>query len=499
MALVVIILVFLPIFLFFLLQRKNKIKTSRLPPGPKGLPIIGNLHQFDSLKPHHYFFKLSRKYGPLVSCYLGFVPILIVSSAEMAKQVLQIQDLQFCNRPNWLGMQVLSYNFLALAFSSYNDYWREMRKIFAIHLFNSNRVQQFHPIREDEVFRMIDKISKSADSDKANVNLSEIMMLLTSNNICRVAFGKRYEDEGSERSRFQALLNESQALFVYFFFSDYFPFMYWLDKLTGRIRRLENNFRECDKFYQELIDEHLDPQRVVTDEQEDIIDVLLQLRRDHGCNYDLTLDHIKALLVDVFVAGTDTSAATVVWAMTYLMKNPRVMKKAQEEIRATIGNRSFINEDDIQKLVYLKAVVKEVLRLQPIAPLLIPRQTYEKCFIGEYEIPAKTIVFVNAMAIGRDPEAWDNPEEFYPERFTGSSIDLKGQHFELIPFGAGRRICPGMHMGMAVVELSLANLLYRFDWEMPVGMKEEDLDFECLPGIAMHKKNPLLLMAKKYI
>ena len=201
---------------------------------------------------------------------------------------------------------------------------------------------------------------------------------------------------------------------------------------------------------------------------------------------------------NVFVAGTDTSAATVVWAMTYLTKNPRAMKKVQLEIRSLIGgNKGFVNEDDVQELHYLKAVVKETMRLQPTVPLLLPREAIQKCIVEGYEIPAKTRVFVNAWAIGRDPEAWQNPEEFYPERFVDSCIDFKGQNFELIPFGAGRRICPGLNMGIVTVELALANLLYKFDWEMPPGLKSHD--FDVLPGLAMHKKNVLSLRAKYHV
>ncbi|XVF63738.1 hypothetical protein PTKIN_Ptkin09bG0110400 [Pterospermum kingtungense] len=312
------------------------------------------------------------------------------------------------------------------------------------------------------------------------------MMSLTSTIICRVGFGKGYEDEGTERSRFHELLNESQALFASFCLSDYFPFMGWADTFSGFLSRLERKFKEFDAFYQELINEHLDPDKPKL-EEEDIIDVLLQIWKDRQFTIELTIDHIKAVLMNVFIAGTDTSAATVIWIMTYLIKNSRCLKKTQEEVRNLIGKKDFVNEDDIQGLTYLKAVIKETFRLQPVAPLLIPRETMRKCNIGGYEIPSKTLVFVNSWAIGRDPEAWENPEEFYPERFIGSSIDYKGLDFELIPFGAGRRGCPGIHMGVATVELALANLLYKFHWELPTGMNKEDIDFDVKPGLTVHK------------
>jgi len=196
----------------------------------------------------------------------------------------------------------------------------------------------------------------------------------------------------------------------------------------------------------------------------------------------------------MLVAATDTTAATSVWAMTSLIKNPRVMKKVQEEIRNLGSKKEFIEENDIQNFPYLKAVIKETLRLYLPAPLLVPRESRETCIINGYIIPAQTILYVNAWAIQRDPNAWKNPEEFYPERFLESSINFIGHDFELIPFGAGRRICPGMSMAVASLELTLANLLYSFDWKLPHGLEKEDIDTEMLPGITQHKKNPLCLV-----
>ncbi|KAK8527646.1 hypothetical protein V6N12_054851 [Hibiscus sabdariffa] len=483
----------LPFFLFILLKHGNH--GCNLPPSPPALPLIGHLHMqlFDNSYPHVFLWKLSQKYGSLLYLRLGCKPTIVVSSAKMDEEVLKTHDLDFCSRPDQRAARRLSYNAVDLTFTPYNNYWREMRKVCVVHLFS--RVQQYRPIREDEVARLMDKICRLSDDSKP-VNLSETLMCLSNTIICRLGFGKRYDDEGSERSRFHGLLNETQAMLTSFSFSDYFPLMGWLDRLTGFHNRLEKTYKELDTFYQELIDEHLDPNRPKPEEN-DIIDVLLQISKDGGFPFDLTTDHIKAILMNVFVAGTDSSAATVTWVMSFLMKNPKYLKRTQAEVRSFIGKKGFLNEDDIQSLTYLKAVIKETFRLQPTTPLLVSRETLRRCNIGGYEVPAKSLVHVNAWAIGRDPEVWENPEEFCPERFIGSSIDYKGQHFELIPFGAGRRICPGMRMGVATVELALANLLYKFDWEMPPGMNEDDLDFDALPGIATHKKNDLILVAKK--
>ncbi|KAE8703410.1 putative Cytochrome P450 [Hibiscus syriacus] len=496
MEILLIFLIFLlPLFFFLFVLLKHYGNNGNLPPTPPGLPMIGHLHMqlFDNSSPHIFFWKLSKKYGPLLYLRFGCKPTVVVSSAKLAKEVMKTHDVDFCSRPDQRGTRRLSYNRLDVAFSPYDDYWKEIRKLCVVHLFS--RVHQYRPIREDEVARLMEKVCQLSVDSKP-VNLSEAMMCLSSTIICRVAFGKRYAKEGAERSRLYGLLIESEAMLSSFSFSDYFPFMGWVDKLTGFHNRLEKTFKELNTFYQELIDEHLVPDRLKPG-QENILDVLLQISKDGDFPFDLTIDHIKAILMNVFIAGTDTSAATVIWVMSFLMKNPMCLKRTQAEVRNLIGKKGFLKEDDIQSLSYLKAVIKETFRMQPIAPLLVPRETLRKCNIGGYEVPAKSLVCVNAWAIGRDPEVWENSEEFCPERFIGSSIDYKGQHFELIPFGAGRRICPGMRMGVATVELALANLLYKFDWEMPSGMNEDDIDFDVLSGLTTHKKNDLILVARK--
>lgn len=200
---------------------------------------------------------------------------------------------------------------------------------------------------------------------------------------------------------------------------------------------------------------------------------------------------------NIIIAGTDTSAATVVWAMSELIRNPGIMKTAQDEVRRVIGSKKKVEESDLAQLQYLKLVLKETFRLHPPVPLLLPRETIRHCMINGYDILPKTLVFVNAAAIGRDPECWKNPDEFMPERFVDSEVDYKGQHFELIPFGAGRRICPGILFGTAVVELTIANLLYYFNWEFPSGMNKQNMDMSEAPGITTSKKTDLLLVATK--
>ncbi|KAL5997304.1 hypothetical protein ACLOJK_008234 [Asimina triloba] len=197
---------------------------------------------------------------------------------------------------------------------------------------------------------------------------------------------------------------------------------------------------------------------------------------------------------DMFVAGTDTTSATLEWAMTELARHPQSMKKVQEEVRQVAGRQGRVEEDAVPQLHYMKAVIKETLRLHPPVPLLVPRESMEKCILDGYEIPAKTRVLINTYAIGRDPQNWDEPLEFKPERFIGSDIDIKGQDFELLPFGGGRRGCPGYTFGLATIEIALARLLYHFDWKLPEGVKAEDVDLGEIFGLATRKMKPLVLV-----
>ncbi|CAN4090821.1 unnamed protein product [Withania somnifera] len=497
MLFLLFLLLALPIILIFLLPKAKEGGKNTLPPGPIGLPLIGNLHQYDSLTPHLYYWKLSKKYGKIFSLKLGSTPMVVVSSAKLAKEVLKTQDLVFCSRPSILGQQKLSYNGREIIFAPYSDYWREMRKICVLHLFSLKKVQSFRPIREDEVSRMIKKISQQAATSKIT-NLSNLMISLTSTIICRVAFGVRFDEEAHQRKRFDYLLAEAQAVMATFFVSDLFPSLCWIDELTGLTKRLGRIFKNLDEIYEEIIEQHQNPNRP-TSMEGDIVDLLLQLKKEQSTPIDLALEDIKGILMDVFVAGSDTSAAAVVWAMTALIKNPEVMRKVQEEIRKSIGRKGIVTEDDIQNMPYFKLVVKEVFRLYPPVPLLVLRESMKKSKLEGYEIQAGTIIHVNSWAIARDPEIWENPEEFIPERLLNSDIDYKGQHFELIPFGAGRRVCPGIALGVASMELALSNLLYAFDWELPRGMKKEDIDTNVRPGITMHKKNELCLIPKNYL
>ncbi|MBA0849541.1 hypothetical protein Goshw_017249, partial [Gossypium schwendimanii] len=286
-----------------------------------------------------------------------------------------------------------------------------------------------------------------------------------------------------------------------FSITDLFPSIKLLPMISGMRAKLERCHHDLDMMLESIIEEHRASNANLgnsDDETDDLLDVLLNLQDHGGLEFPLTTENIKAVILDMLIAGTETSSTAVEWAMSEMMKNPRILEKAQAEVRQVYDRTGEVNESDLHELKYLKLVIKETLRLHPPLPLLIPRENSERCEINGYEIPAKTKVIVNAWAIGRDSNYWIEAERFNPERFIHSSVDYKGANFEFIPFGAGRRMCPGMSYGMAVVELSLAQLLYHFDWKLPNGMKNEDLDMTEAFGASVRRKSDLYLIPIPY-
>ncbi|KAE9587416.1 putative costunolide synthase [Lupinus albus] len=202
----------------------------------------------------------------------------------------------------------------------------------------------------------------------------------------------------------------------------------------------------------------------------------------------------------MFLGGSDTNSTTLEWAMAELIKNPITMKKAQEEVRSVVGKKSKLDDNDVNQMIYLKCVIKETLRLHPAAPFLAPRETRSNIKLRGYDIPYKTMVNINVWAIQRDPELWEKPEEFIPERFENYDFNLKGGgDFKFIPFGYGRRKCPGITFGLVSAEYVLANLLYSFDWELSrSGEIVHDLDMSEAYGLTVKKKVPLCLVPIPY-
>ncbi|KAF3451208.1 hypothetical protein FNV43_RR07301 [Rhamnella rubrinervis] len=417
----------------------------------------------------------------------------------MAREIMKTHDLSFAQRPQLVATEVGTYGATDIAFAPYGDYWRQMRKVCTIELLSAKRVQSFSSVRDDEVWSLIDSIRSSAGL----INFSEKIFSSISSIASRAAFGYKCKDKDA----FIPLAKELVSLAGGFDLVDLFPENKFLQSISRVRVKLEKIHFKVDQILENIIHQHKQDHVITKDDagedheprKEDLVDVLLRLQQGGSLEFPISTDNIKAVIMDIFAGGTDTSSTVMEWAMAEMMKNPQVMKKAQSEVRKFYhGNKGLIHESDIDKLRYLKLVIKETMRLHPPLPLLVPRECREACKVDGYEIPLKTKVIVNAWAIGRDPEYWDDAESFVPERFDGSSIEYKGTDFEYIPFGAGRRMCPGIAFGVANVELPLANLLYHFNWELPNGMKPENMDMTEAFGATAVRKNNLYLTATPF-
>ncbi|XP_047962181.1 desmethyl-deoxy-podophyllotoxin synthase-like [Salvia hispanica] len=447
------------IFLYMFIKSQTISKSAKIYshiPGPKALPLIGNLHLMlrASSGPHRLFRDLAAKHGPLMHLQLGELHFLIVSSVDFAKQVMKTHDTNFANRPQMLVAEELAYGSTGVGTSPYGSYWRQLWKICSAELLNAKRVQSFRSIREEESSNLCEWI---ASRDGSPIDLSERLYLELYDITSRAAV----KAKTGEREAMVSIIVESLKLASGFMMADLYPSVKLLPLISGARIKIRRMRRKLDEVLDGIIERH----RAAGDADEDakfegFLDILLKFEKDGT----LTIDNVKAVLLGMFVGGTDTSAATLEWAMSEMIRNPTTLNKAQHEVRKVFDDKGYIDEDKFDELKYLKLIIKETLRLHPALPLLVPRMSSQRCEINGYEIPAGTRVIVNGWGLGRDPEYWNDAEKFMPERFEGSEHDFNGSNLEYIPFGAGRRICPGMLFGLANVELPLAMLLYHFDW-----------------------------------
>ncbi|KAK9938204.1 hypothetical protein M0R45_014957 [Rubus argutus] len=489
-----------------LLYRWSLYTNSSVPPSPPKLPIIGNLHQLGSL-PHRSLQTLSQRHGPFMLLHFGSRPVLVISSAEAASKIFKTHDLIFSDKPKFIFLEKVFYNYKDLVWAPYGEYWRQLRSIFVSNLLSNKRIRSFSAVRQEETKLMISNILKSSSSNSSSsvLNLSEMFMKLSNDVLCKVAMGRKYSDcrdEGGKK--FMELSRDLTEFFTRVNIGDYIPWLAWFTRISGYDAQLDKLAKRADDFLDMVIQEHMDKSNSGNDgmnnneDQKDFVDVLLAVQKENALRFPIDRVGIKALILDTFVGGTDTTFTTLEWMMSELLRNPRVMKKLQNEVRGIVGNRADITEDDLVGMHYLKAVIKETFRLHPPAPLLGPRLSNQDVKINGYNIKANTQVMVNVWAIGRDPKSYTNPDVYEPERFLSSGIDYKGNDFELIPFGGGRRICPGIQFAIAVKEIALANIVHKFDWALPHGAREEDLDMTESAGTSVHRKYPLKAVATPY-
>ncbi|KAL6659451.1 hypothetical protein ACP70R_003491 [Stipagrostis hirtigluma subsp. patula] len=469
---------------------------SKLPSPPGKLPIIGHLHLVGPL-PHVSLRDLAAEHGRdgLLLLRLGAVPTLVVSSPAAAQAVLRTHDHVFASRTYSAITDILFYGSSDVAFSPYGEHWRQVRKIATTHLLTNRKVRSYRHAREQEVRLAMAKIREAAESGTA-MNLTDLLSSFANDIVCHAVSGKFFREEGRNKL-FQELVESNTSLLGGFNLVDYFPIFAKHDAVRRMLcTKAQKVNKIWDDLLNKLIDDHASKPELLRDGEEgDFIDVLLSIQHE----YKLTRDHIKAQLVVMLQAGTDTSSTVLEYAIVELMRHPHLMTKLQAEVRMAIPKgKEMVTEDDLSHMAYLKAVIKETLRLRGPAPLLIPHFSMVDCNIEGYTIPSGTRTIVNAWALARDPSYWDNPEEFMPERFmeagSASAMDYMGNDFLYLPFGSGRRKCPGINFAIPTVEVMLANLIYHFNWKLPSELFERGIDMKESFGVTVHRIEKLLLV-----
>ncbi|KAL0928902.1 hypothetical protein M5K25_000832 [Dendrobium thyrsiflorum] len=466
------------------------IQNTKLPPGPWKLPLIGSIHQLiTGEQTHHRFYKLAQKYGPLFHIKLGHVDFVVASSPSTACEVLKTHDHVLASRPTLLAVEKIGYNSSGIGFSPYGPYWRQLRKICTEELLSTKRVKALSFIRYEEAQNLLYKIEKTVGFP---VNLTEMFQEVSNMQITRSAFGK----ECTSRQRFMLAMKETIKLLPMLRVADLFPsFSSLFSFFDGSSFQMKRLHRAMDHVLDEIIMEHQKKKVVAGEMEEDLVDVLLRIQKKGELQVPLTMENVKAVILDMLVAATETTSNTMCWIMSELLRHPKEMQKVQREIRKALGTKTKIVDNDINELHYLHNVIKETLRLHPPLPLLLPRTCNEPTSLSGFLIPRRARVVVNAWAIARDPEIWENPENFYPDRFNESTHDFRGTNHEYIPFGSGRRICPGMTFAMAGIELFISLLLLHFDWEIPGGKAPMELDMEEEFDGTCRRKKDLYLIA----
>ncbi|CAM8928504.1 unnamed protein product [Rhodiola kirilowii] len=477
-----------------ILQLKSKKAHNKLkpPPGPKPLPIIGNLHQLGP-RPHQSLRDLSAIYGPIMTLKLGMTRnTIVISSPHFAKQILQTHDHLFSDRIVSDTIRVLNHHNLSVAMLPVSPQWRKLRKAMATQMFSQARLDASQPLRLQKVKELIDYIGQTCLTHQKPLELEHAVFITVLNFLSNTLFSADLAHYQSEKSQeFKHLVVKMLELGGKGNFSDYFPLLRYFDP-QGLRRDNKTNLGSIIRVFEDIIDKRM-KSKTETSPKNDVLDFLL----DQGQEDDLqklTYQEIKHLCADVYVAGVDSTSGTVEWAMTELMRNPSKLAKAQAELQTAIGKGNPIKESDIPNLPYLQAIVKETLRLHTPTPLLLPHKAQTDTQISGFLLEKGSQVLINVWAMGRDSNLWCDPLSFEPERFLALDVDYRGQNFDMIPFGAGRRICPGLNLAHRMIPLVLGSLLHEFNWKLEDGAMPEDIDLSDKFGITLHKRLPLRII-----
>ncbi|WMV17190.1 hypothetical protein MTR67_010575 [Solanum verrucosum] len=430
-------------------------RSRKLPPGPFPLPIIGNLHLLGN-QPHKSLAKLADFHGPIMRLNLGQITTVVISSANMAKQVLQKQDSAFSSRSIPDIVKEENFHMFSVGWlPASHPQWRTLRKIMTSHIFSINKLDASQHLRYKKIQELVGYCERSSQMGEAvdiGAAIFRTMLNLLSNTLFSKDLADPYENSGKE---FKELMEGMMM----------------------------------DRLFYGFINERLEIRKSPNYQNTDVLDALITTSEQNPQEIDHM--HIATMCLDLSDAGTDSSSGVVEWAMTELLKAPEIMKRVQAELVQVLGEGNAMEEADVARLPYLQCIIKETYRMHPPAPFLVPRKVEQDVEVCGYTVPKDSKVLINVWAIGRDSTFWEDPLVFNPDRFKDSKLDVRGQDFELIPFGAGRRICPGMPLAIRMIPVMLGTLLNTFKWKIEGDIEPKDLDMQEKFGLTLTKLRPL--------
>ncbi|CAN0927694.1 3,9-dihydroxypterocarpan 6A-monooxygenase [Linum grandiflorum] len=489
---------FLAIFLAnSLIQKRHRIKKTSggpppsPPPSPPALPIIGHLHLIGKVLPKS-FQALAQSYGPLIQIRMGFSTCVVASNEAVAKEIFKAQDLNFSSRPEFGSSEYFIYRGSRFVTAQYGEYWRFMKKLSMTRLLSVPQLRLFADVVDEEKVRLIESAARCA-TDGRLFDLSRAFTTLTNNTICRMAMSTRCSGTNKDAEEIAGLVKTCLQLAGRLSVGDILGPFRFLD-FSGTGKKLVGALTKYDRIVSRIIKEHqeqaLKMESGILKVRKDILDILLETYNDPNAELKLSENDIKSFLLDIFFAGTDTSSSAMQWAMGELINHPKSFKKLRAEIDSVVGPTRLVKDSDVPNLPYLRAVIRETLRLHPSAPLII-RECAEDCLVNGFSVKSKTRVLVNVYAIMRDPKSWTNPDEFDPERFMEDSEERIGEHqMEYKAFGGGRRACPGAGHGLMVTHSTVGALVQCFDWRVKGGM--EKVDIKLVTGYSGAMASPLV-------
>ncbi|KAJ9139918.1 hypothetical protein P3X46_030610 [Hevea brasiliensis] len=475
------------IFIILKLLSSSSSKRQPLPPGPKAWPIVGNLLHIGKM-PHISMANHAKAHGPLISLRLGTRVLIVGSSPMAATEILKTNDRFLSGRcvPKANPYRSQELDRISLVWAPHcTEGWKSLRALCRTELFSAKAIESQASMREKKVAQMV----KFLESRQGKVvDIGEVVFTTVFNTLSNLLFSKDFiglEDKGVA-SGLKNLIWKMMELGTTPNIADFYPILAGLDPQGLRrksLKYIQEMFAVWGIYIKERRQKHGQDAP-----KNDFLDVFLA----NGFQDD----QINWLTLELFSAGTDTTTTTIEWAVAELIKNKQVMRKVREELEREI-NKDYIHESNVSQLPYLNACIKETLRLHPPAPFLVPRRAIENCEVMNYTIPKDSQILVNVWATGRDPSAWEDPLLFKPERFLNSSLDLKGHDYEFLPFGSGRRICPGLPMATRQLPMILASLIHCFDWSLENNEDPAELNMTEKFGITLQKEHPLLIVPKR--